>query len=107
MTNEEKLAKLREVESLVVQATDLMYEIKRSSASSGKDGRWDAESCADICNSLFRLVEPGVTSHPEYISIEEVNGDHAPRGSISCFRLRYEILCGIRKFAGGWSYPKV
>ena len=106
MTNEEKLAKLREVESLVIQAVRLLDEIKDDTSNDRTPRfRKDAEDCAHIYSTLFRLVEPA-THHPEISLEEDTNSDYAPRGAVSCFRLRYEILCGVRKHASGWLYPK-
>lgn len=115
MTNPEILEKLREAERLVIQALRIMHEVRVATAGATNkrhEVRRDADDCSEMITHLFRLVEPHVTEgdpaeHP--LPIDVVDSDWCPRGILGVFRMRYEILCGLRRSAGvnSWKFPKV
>lgn len=113
MTNQEVLEKLREAEQLVIRALRIMHEVRAASVKSeNADGikRKDQTACSSLITHLFRLVEPHVVSGADEDVEIDVESDWAPRGELGGFRLRYEIICGYRQWAGypnPWKYPKV
>ncbi len=115
MTNQEILAKVREAELLVIRVLRIMHEIRIASASATNrryEVRRDAEDSRELISHLFRLVEPNVTeADPAVNPLPDnvVESDWAPRGILGTFRMRYEILCGLRRWEGhpSWKYPKV
>jgi hypothetical protein len=116
MTNPEILEKVREAERLIIQALRLMHEIRIATATAENKRaiqRRDACDCAELITHLFRLVEPHYTEADPTTwvpPIEMVESDWCPRGILGNFRLRYEVMCGIRAQSGGvysWLFPKV
>lgn len=116
MTNPEILEKLREAERLVIQALRIMHEVRIATAAAANkrhEVRRDATDCSELITHLFRLVEPNITEgDPQFnpLPIEVMESDWVPRGILGSFRMRYEILCGLRAQASGvfsWKFPKV
>lgn len=84
-TNQEILVKLREAEGLVIQVLRIMYEVRLATSTSTNQDlrilRRDQHSCAEICPSLFRLVEPSQIEAPEDLTPEKLETtEDAPRG---------------------------
>lgn len=116
MKDREILEQLLKAEELVVQAAEIIRKVqvesaKRTEVPAGYPInhnaviRRDDSDCRDIFNRLFPLVEPYVLDKREDLNLEAVrnpsyNGksfdDVFPRGDLSTFRYRYEILCGVR-----------
>lgn len=112
MNNHVVLEKLQRAEALVIEALRLMYEIKEEVEIADNPPhikRQDRKNCEELCYTLFKLVEPNhLKDGPETITIELANNTSlAPRGLLGGFRLRYEVLCGVRCWLSGWEYPKV
>lgn len=108
MTDREILDQLLRAEELVIEAAQIVQNVrvesqKRDNAVHALKRRNNSD-CGEIFLALFRLVEPNTIDNPSEITVESVRGDFAPRGSLSSFRLRYEVVCGIRKHAGGNSF---
>jgi hypothetical protein len=136
MTDRDILAQIHQAEEYIVKAAVILHQVhqetdKRTEIPSDYPSnlrqviRRDREACTTLFSQLFQMVEPWVLDCREELSWEGVqhpsfNGksvdDRYPRGELSCFRYRYEILAGVRKavptgrFWDGtvdWRYPKV
>lgn len=136
MKDREILEQLLKAEELVVQAAEIIRKVQVESAkrtvipigypiNHHAVKRRDEGDCTHLFTKLFQMVEPWVIDKREDLNLARVrdpsyNGmttdDRFPRGELSCFRYRYEILAGVRstvvvgKFWDGtrdYRYPKV
>lgn len=136
MTDQDILAQIRQAEEHVVKAAEILHKVhletaKRTEVPSGYPlgpnavKRRDDGDCSSLFRALFQMVEPWVIDKREDLSLEGIknpsyNGkstdDKYPRGELSCFRYRYEILTGYRQAVViekhwdgslGYHYPRV
>lgn len=123
--DQEVLDQLLQVEDMIVKAARMMREIQAKIQFQEKlpVRRRDLGDAKNIAEVLFRMVEPYHTEEPEQLTTEELrDGEYnewAPRGDLSVFRHRYELLTGARvgkyiesnrpypyDHSGYWKYPK-
>lgn len=109
-TKEQILQLLTESEKLLFDAWKKLSEAEsliRKTVVINQD-KTNALSCKDICYQLFRQFEPNIYEEKELISYNDlVDYELAPRGELSCLKLKYEIACNKRAHTTGWKYPKV
>ena len=112
MTNQEILEKLLEAERLVIRALRIMHEVRVAVTESSNAPdliRKDQSAAFSLITHLFRVIEPHHIEDADKIDIDVAKSDWAPRGEWGIFRLRYEVLCGLRRWDGfpRGKYPKV
>lgn len=133
MLDQEVLDQLLLAEELIIKAARILRDVQVKSQERDSSPttfmnahslrRRDYKDAEGISRVLFHLVEPYHTEDPFTLTVEELrDGKYnawAPRGDLSIFRHRYELLTGAReaKFitsdrpypydtAGYWIYPK-